>query len=80
MPVASPARTDLQRAAALFELWRLCRKSCCRRARACRGDARGCCETLLAWSERLALRDKHVDFAAAMERLRDEKEARHART
>jgi len=62
----------LQRAAALFELWRLCRKSCCRRAGACRGDAKTCCETLLAWSERLSLRDKHVDFATAMQRLRDE--------
>jgi hypothetical protein len=71
MPMAIPAQTDLHRAAALFELWRLCRKSRCKRAHACRGDARACCETLLAWSERLALRDKSVNFATAMQRLRD---------
>jgi hypothetical protein len=65
--------TDLQRAAELFELWRLCRKSRCRRARACRGDAWACCEMLVDWSEALSLKDKRVGFMEAMERLRDEK-------
>lgn len=70
MPIA--VETNLQRAAELFELWRLCRKSRCRRAGVCRGDVRACCETLLDWSERLALRDRRVDFAAAMQQLGDE--------
>jgi hypothetical protein len=64
--------TDLQRAAELFELWRLCRKAQCRRARACCGDARACCEMLLDWSEALSLKDKRVGFAEALQRMRDE--------
>ena len=64
--------TDLQRAAELFELWRLCRKSQCRRARACRGEARVCCEMLVDWSEALALKDKRVSFVEALRRLRHE--------
>jgi hypothetical protein len=70
--MAITAETDLERAAKLFELWRLCRKSHCRRARACRGDARACCEMLLDWSEALSLKDKRVGFEEAMERLRNE--------
>ncbi|MGB6969557.1 MAG: hypothetical protein WBD76_09885 [Methyloceanibacter sp.] len=63
--------TDLERAAQLFELWRLCRKSNCRRARGCRGDARACCESLTEWSEALSLRDKRIGFAEALKRLRE---------
>jgi hypothetical protein len=68
-----PAPTDLQRAAELLELWRLCRKSSCRRARACRGDARACCEILADWSETLSLKDKRLGFAEAMERLGEQR-------
>ena len=63
---------DLQLAAQLLELWRLCRKSRCQRARACRGDARRCCEMLADWSEALSLKDKRVSFAEAIERLREQ--------
>ena len=65
------SRKDLRLAAELFELWRLCRKSRCRRARACRGEARVCCEMLVDWSEALSLKDKRVGFAEAIERLRE---------
>ncbi len=67
-----PGQTDLQCAAELFELWRLCCKSQCRRARACRGDAKACCEMLVDWAEALSLKDKRVGFAEAMERLREQ--------
>lgn len=67
---AADLRRDLQLAAQLIELWRLCRKSRCRRARACRGDARRCCAMLADWYEALQLKDKRVSFAEAMERLR----------
>jgi hypothetical protein len=63
------AETDLQHAAELFELWRLCCKSRCRRSRACRGDTRACCEMLVDWSEALLLKDKRVGFMEAIERL-----------
>ena len=69
-----PVPTDLQRGAELLELWRLCRKSSCRRARACRGDARACCEMLVDWSGALSLKDKRVGFAGAIERLRGKPE------
>ena len=62
---------DLQLATRLIELWRLCRKSSCRRARACSGDVRLCCEMLTDWSEALSLKDKRVSFADAMQRLRE---------
>jgi hypothetical protein len=65
------AETDLQRAAELLELWHVCRKSHCRRARACRGEARACCEMLMDWSEALSLKDKRVGFEEAMQRLRE---------
>jgi hypothetical protein len=65
--------TDLQHAAEVFELWRLCRKSSCRRSRTCRGDTRACCEMLLDWSEALSLKDKRVSFAEAVERLREQR-------
>jgi hypothetical protein len=64
--------TDLQHAAELFELWRLCCKSRCRRARACRGDARACCETLADRAEALSFKDKRVGFEEALKRLRGE--------
>jgi hypothetical protein len=67
---AADVSRDLRLAAELLEIWRLCGKSCCRRARACRGDARRCCEMLADWSEALSMRDKQVSFAEAMERLR----------
>jgi hypothetical protein len=44
---AADASRDLRLAAQLLELWRLCGKSRCRRAWACRGDARRCCEGLV---------------------------------
>jgi hypothetical protein len=72
MPMTIAAETDMQRAAELLELWRLCRKSQCRRARACRGDARACCEMLANWAEELSWKDKRVGFDEAIERLRDE--------
>ena len=64
--------TDLQLAAQLLELWRLCGRSRCRRARACRGGARACCEAVADWSETLSRRDKRVSFAEARERLRQQ--------
>jgi hypothetical protein len=64
-----PAQTDLQRAAEVFELWRLCCRSRCRRSRACRGDARACCEMLMDWAEALSLKDKRVGFEEALKRL-----------
>ena len=48
---AADLSRDLHLTAELLELWRLCGKSRCRRARACRGDAPVCCERLAAWSE-----------------------------
>ncbi len=66
---AADVRRDLQLAAELLELWRLCRKSRCLRARACRGDERRCCEMLADWSEALSFKDKRVSFAEALERL-----------
>lgn len=69
-PIADITR-DLQLAAQLLELWRLCGKSCCRRARACRGDPRRCCGAVADWSEALSLKDKRVSFAEAMARLRE---------
>ena len=63
---------DLRLAAQLLELWRLCGKSRCRRARACSGDARRCCEMLVDWSEVLSLKDKRVSFAEAVQRLREQ--------
>ena len=68
---AADASRDLQLAAQLLELWRLCGKSRCRRARACRGDTRRCCEALVDWSEALSMKDKRVSFAEAMKRLRE---------
>jgi hypothetical protein len=64
-----PATTELERAAELIELWRLCRRSRCQRARACRGEPRVCCAMLVDWSEALSLKDKRVSFAAAIKRL-----------
>jgi len=63
---------DLQLAAELLELWRLCGKSCCRRARCCRGDARACCEIVAEWSEVFRLKDKRANFEQAIERLREQ--------
>ena len=71
---AADVRRDLQLAAQVIELWRLCRKSRCRRARACRGDARACCAMLADWSEALSLKDKRVSFAQAIERLRQQRD------
>ena len=69
---AARASGDLQLAAQLLELWRLCGKSRCRRARACRGGARRCSEALADWSEALSMKNKRVSFAEAMERLREQ--------
>ena len=63
---------DLQLAAQLLELWRLCGKSRCRRARACRGGARRCSESVADWLEVLSMKNKRVSFAEAMERLREQ--------
>ena len=61
---------DLLLAAQLFELWRLCGKTVCRRARDCRGDPRICCEALVEWSEMLATKDKISSFEQQLQRLR----------
>ncbi len=61
---------DLELAARLLVLWRLCRKSRCRRARCC-CEPRRCCELLVDWSEALALKDKRVGFDDALRRLRE---------
>ena len=71
---AADARRDLQLAAQVIELWRLCGKSRCRRAGSCRGDARRCCERLVDWSEALSLKDKRVSFAEAIVRLRAQRD------
>ncbi len=71
-PMAIAAESDLELAAELLELWGLCRKSQCRRARSCRGEARICCDMLMDWSEELQLKSKRVGFAEAIERLRKE--------
>ena len=63
--------TDLEHAAELMEIWRLCRKSRCKRARSCCGDARACCERLVDWSVALSFKDKRVGFDEAMQRLRE---------
>jgi len=63
---------DLQRAAQLLELWRLCGKSRCRRARACRCGARPCCEAVADWFEALSMKSRQLSFAEAVERLREE--------
>jgi hypothetical protein len=65
-------RRDLHLAAELLEMWRLCGKSHCRRARACRGDTSRCCGMLADWYEVLKLKDKRVSFAEAMWRLREQ--------
>ena len=63
-------KTDLLLAARLLELWRLCGKRACRRARDCRGDPRRCCEALAEWSEMLATKDKISSFEQQLQRLR----------
>ena len=64
------ADEDLLLAARLLELWRLCGKTACRRARDCRGDPRSCCETVADWAESFSTKDKRMSFEEAMERLR----------
>ncbi len=66
----SDSKTDLELAAQLLELWRLCGKSSCRRARSCRGDARVCCQSVIHWEEEFRLKPKNVSFAQALQRLR----------
>ena len=63
-------KADLPLAARLLELWRLCGKTACRRARDCRGDPRRCCEALAEWSEMLATKDKTSSFEQCMDELR----------
>ena len=62
--------TDLLLVARLLELWRLCGKTACRRARDCRGDPQRCCEALAEWSEMLATKDKTSSFEQQLQRLR----------
>jgi hypothetical protein len=66
---------DVEAAAERFELWRMCSKPRCRRARACRGDARRCGERYVDWSEARALRESQADLSevkrALMQRLRE---------
>jgi hypothetical protein len=64
------SRTDFELAAQLLELWRVCRKSSCRRARSCCGDARACCDMAVDWEEEFRLKPKNVSFAEALRRLR----------
>jgi hypothetical protein len=69
---AADLSRDLRLAAELLEIWRLCGKSRCRRARACHGDPRVCCNRLADLSDSLSRRDKRVSFEEAMQRLRDQ--------
>ncbi len=61
---------DLLLAARLLELWRLCGKTVCRRARDCRDDPRRCCEAPAELSEMLAMKDKISSFEQQLQRLR----------
>jgi hypothetical protein len=65
-------RSDTRLAAQAIELWRLCPKSRCRRARACRGNSSRCVAMLADWYEALQLKDKRVGFLEAMRRLREQ--------
>jgi hypothetical protein len=65
-------KADLLLAARLLELWRLCGKTACRRARDCCGDPRRCCEALAEWSEMLAAKDKTSSFEQCLDELRAE--------
>jgi hypothetical protein len=67
---AADVSRDLRLAAELLEIWRLCGKSCCRRARAC-NDVRRCSERIADWELALSLKDKRVSFAEAMQLLRE---------
>ena len=69
---------ELRGFADLFCLWRLCAKPGCRRARACRGDARGCFsrqfhllpEGVQGWLDELSeLQQEGLPFDAAMQEL-----------
>ena len=66
---------DSERSARRFQLWRVCHKSQCRRARACRGDVLECCNRFVDWAEHLVAADKDVDmsriYRALMRQLGD---------
>lgn len=61
--------SDFESAARRFQLWRMCRRSPCRRARACCGDARACCGRFIDWSEALVAADRDVDMSRARRAL-----------
>jgi hypothetical protein len=69
---AADTQSDLRLAARLIELWRLCAKTRCRRAHACRGDLRRCSQNLADWHEALSMKDKRIGFDEAMQALREQ--------
>jgi len=67
---AAEHENDISLAARVLELWRLCGRTSCRRARDCRGDARKCCESVAEWSAILALKNKKLSFQQCLQALR----------
>jgi hypothetical protein len=55
--------SDLESAARRFQLWRMCHRLPCHRARACRGDTLRCCKKFVDWSEALVAADRGVDMS-----------------
>jgi len=66
---------DAEEAAKNFQLWRVCHKRACRRARACAGDVPQCCNRFVDWVEQLVAADKNIDmsrvYRALMRQLGD---------
>jgi hypothetical protein len=62
---------DFEGAAQRWEVWRMCQKPRCRRARACRGDALRCCKMYVDWSEALARRDREADMTEVWRALKE---------
>ena len=54
---------DCEGAAQQWEVWRMCQKPRCRRARACRGNARRCRTMYVEWSEALALKESQANVS-----------------
>lgn len=56
------ASRDADEAAKNFQLWRVCHKGACRRARACAGDALQCCGRFVDWAEQLVETDSNSNI------------------
>ncbi len=71
------ASRDADEAAKNFQLWRVCHKGACRRARACAGDVLQCCDRFVDWAEQLVETDRtsNIDmsrvYRALMRQLGD---------